>query len=222
MILEEFSQSDSVFFDLVLNFKHKSRVVTGSSCEVDPFLSVSALSLGGRTVDGVLKAVGVPEEFSVFDGAIVVTVHFSYKCDLFVVQFEFEESENLLELLLRDFEVVVAVPILEETLGVESFLSDDVGETLKNSLDDFLLFCSRGRSTVVSVERCCSNLCFEVFLESFSGEYFVDAVAECFPGNVLSSLRCFEMSFKLFKFWDRDRNFGHVESNSKLGSGDGT
>jgi hypothetical protein len=202
MILEEFSQSNSVFFDLVLNFVHQSSVVTGSSGEVNPFLSVGALSLSGGTVDGVLKAVGVAEEFGVFDCAIVVTVHFSYKCDLFVVQFEFKKSKDLLELLLRNFEVVVAIPILEETLGIESFLSDDVGETLKNSRNNFLFFCSRGRSSVVSVERCLSNLCFEVFLESLSSENFVDAVAECFPGNMLSSLRSFEISFELFKFWD--------------------
>jgi len=64
-------------------------MVVSSSLEVGPGLGVGAFSFSCGPINSVSKAVGITEEVGVSDCTIVVTIDFSDKRDLFVVQFKF-------------------------------------------------------------------------------------------------------------------------------------
>lgn len=72
VILEEFEQSNSVFLALVHNLHHELVMLSGT-VEVSPRLNVGGLGSSGGSIDNVLEAVGIPQEFIVTD----FTVRFS-------------------------------------------------------------------------------------------------------------------------------------------------
>ena len=134
VILEEFKKSDSVFLALVHNFFHEIIVLFGT-VEISPFLNVSGLELGGGSVNNVLKAVSVSQEFSVTNLSVGFSVLSGNAVNLFDAQLVAEEDKDLTELLLRHLEMLVAIPVLEEGLGIESVLTDDFRETVKDGLN---------------------------------------------------------------------------------------
>jgi len=98
----------------------------------------------------------------------------------------------LTELLLGDLEVLVAIPILEERLGVESVLADDFSETVENGLDLSLLFIVGRSASIQSVSAGVIELLVDVLLEALFGEHFINSIAEVSPADVLTSLGGFE------------------------------
>lgn len=175
-------------------------MVISSSSEVSPGLSVSTLGISGRSVDGVVEAVCITKEIVVSDCTIVVSIDFGDQANFLICKFKFEEGEDLLELLLRNLEVVVTIPVLEETLGIEPFFSNNFSETIKDSLHSCLFFTRWSNSSVGCVESCSSNSRVKVLLESLGSEDFIDAVAEILPADVVSSFWGLELSFELLKF----------------------
>ena len=134
VILEEFKKSDSVFLALVHNFFHEIIVLFGT-VEISPFLNVGGLELGGGSINNVLKAVSVSQEFSVTNLSVGFSVLSGNTVNLFDAQLVAEEDKDLTELLLRHLEMLVAIPVLEEGLGIESVLTDDFRETVKDGLN---------------------------------------------------------------------------------------
>jgi len=94
----------------------------------------------------------------------------------------------LLELLARDLEVLVAVPILEEGLGIETLFPDNFGETAENSVNVSLVSTGGFSSAVDSMGPGISEGSIEVLLEVLLGENLVDSVAEFTPFYVIAGL----------------------------------
>lgn len=92
------------------------------------------------------------------------------------------------ELLLGDLEVLVAVPVLEERLGVESVLADDFSETVEDGLDCSLLFLVGRSASVQSLGAGVIEWLVNVLLEALLGEHFIHSIAEVSPADVLASL----------------------------------
>ena len=146
----------------------------------------------------------------------MISINFWYKSYIFSTEFIFKEGQNLLKLLLSNFEMIVTIPILEETFCVKSFFSNNFGETIQNSLNLFLFSFICWRSTVNSIESSSSNICIKIFLKTLSSENFINTVTECFPANVISSFWRLKMSTYLIEFHLWNWKFGHVQANSEL------
>ena len=118
----------------------KQLFVLPYACEVRFPVHISGLSSGGWCVDDVLEAVAVLKEVSVSDLALFVAVHKANLGHLLGRQGKPEVGKDLPEDLLADLEVLVAVEVLEEALGVKSVSSDDLLEGLNAPLDGFAVF----------------------------------------------------------------------------------
>jgi len=88
--------------------------------------------------------------------------------------------------------MLVAIPVLEEALGVKALLSDDVGETVEDALDAGLLSTGGSGTAVVALSPGVINGHVEVLLEAFLDEDLVDLVTEVSPADVVTSLGSFE------------------------------
>jgi len=126
----------------------------------------------------------------------------------------------LFELLARDLEVLVAVPVLEERLGIETLFPDNFGETAKNSVNVILVDAGSGCPTVDSMGSGVSERSIEVLLEVLLGENLVHGVAEFAPLDVVAGLGGPEVLAEHVEFSLRDGQLTHVESNSELSSCD--
>lgn len=128
----------------------------------------------------------------------------------------------MFELLARDLEVLVAVPVLEEGLCIETLFPDNFGETAENSVDVVLVDASSWRPTVDSMGPGVSERSIEILLEVLLGENLVHSVAEFAPLDVVAGLGGLEVLAEHVEFSLRDGQLTHVESNSELSSRDET
>jgi len=85
----------------------------------------------------------------------------------------------------------VAVKVLEEALGVESVLPNELGEVLGDTPDVVKLGLGGSRSSIDEVSSCVADFDIKVFLETLLCESLVDGIAEFSPLDVLASLWCF-------------------------------
>lgn len=69
-------------------------------------------------MNNVLEAVGILEEFSVTDFTVRLTVLGGNTLDLLSGKIVTEEDKDLTELFLGDLEMLMAIPVLEERLGI--------------------------------------------------------------------------------------------------------
>jgi len=187
VILEELKKSNSVFLALVHNFFHEAGVLLGS-IEIGPFLNVSGFGTGEGSVNSVLEAVGVLQELSVTDLSVEFSVLGGNTLDLLFAELVSEQDKDLTELLLRHLEMLVAIPILEEGLGVESVLADHLGETAEDGLDLRRLVLGGGGASVESLGTGVVEWLVDVFLESLLGEDLINTVAEVSPADVITGL----------------------------------
>lgn len=183
VILQEFSKSDSVSHDVVLDLLDESFDGTGTG-EVDVEWLIGGLSTGVRFVDDVVSVLTIVEEWHVLDITIIVSVLLDNGIELGIADLNTEESDGLFELFWGNLEVVVSIWILEEALSIKSLSSNEVSECIKNAAD--ILFIG-GIWTFCSVETLGSgsiDLNVNGSLEVFLGENFVDAVTEFSPQNM--------------------------------------
>ena len=87
----------------------------------------------------------------------------------------------------------MAVKVLEERLGVQTVLTDDLGETLANVAHDSFFFSSCLTAAVVGAGAGVIKTSVDVLFELFLGEYFLDMVTEVLPSDVFTFFWCFEM-----------------------------
>jgi len=192
VILEELKKSDAIFFALVLDLGHESVVGCVCTAEIGPFLNISGFGFGGGSINNVLKAVSVSQEVGVTDFTVGFSVFGSNEADIISRDVVVEEGKNLSELLLGDLEMLVAIPVLEEGLGIESVLADHAGETVKDGLDLRFLILGGSGASVHSMSTGVVEWLVDVLLESLLGEYLIDTVTEVSPADVLASFRSLE------------------------------
>lgn len=84
----------------------------------------------------------------------------------------------------------VTVEVLEEALGVESVLPNELGEVLGDTPDVVKLGLGGSRSSIDEVGSCVANFNINGLLETLLCESLVDSVAEFSPFDVLASLWC--------------------------------
>jgi hypothetical protein len=190
VVLEELKEADTVLFDAMLDLYHK--VLEGlASTVVDELGSVSALRASVRSIDikdehvTVLKEVGVT---NLVAGSAVATVDLGNAGDLSLAQEESVGGEHLAEDLGSHLEVSVTVKVLEEGLGVETVLANNLLEALNDAVDtgDFLV-CGV-LAAVDSIDFGVVEGNIDGSLQVFLGENSVDGVAEIAPEDVFAFL----------------------------------
>jgi hypothetical protein len=190
VVLEELKEADTVLFDAMLDLYHK--VLEGlASTVVDELGSVSALRASVRSIDikdehvTVLKEVGVT---NLVAGSAVATVDLGNTGDLSLAQEESVGGEHLAEDLGSHLEVSVTVKVLEEGLGVETVLANNLLEALNDAVDtgDFLV-CGV-LAAVDSIDFGVVEGNIDGSLQVFLGENSVDGVAEIAPEDVFAFL----------------------------------
>lgn len=188
VILQEFTESDSVSHDVVLNLLNK-RINGIGTGEVDVKWLIGGFSTGVSFVDDVVAVFAIVEEWHVLDVTFIVSVLLDNGIELGIADLNTKESNGLFELFWGHLEVVVSIWVLEEALSIKSLSSDEVSELIKNFLD--ILFI-KGIWTFSSIETLGSgSINFDIngSLEVLLGEYFVDAVTEISPQN-MGTLLC--------------------------------
>ena len=181
--MQEFTESDSVSHDVVLNLLNK-RINGIGTGEVDVKWLIGGFSTGVSFVDDVVAVFAIVEEWHVLDVTFIVSVLFDNGIELGIADLNTKESNGLFELFWGHLEVVMSIWVLEEALSIKSLSSDEVSELIKNFLD--ILFI-KGIWTFSSIETLGSgSINFDIngSLEVLLGEYFVDAVTEISPQNV--------------------------------------
>jgi hypothetical protein len=151
-------------------------------------------------MNNVLEAVGILEEFGVTDFTVRLTVLGGDTLDLLSGKVVTEEDKDLTELFLRDLEMLMAIPVLEERLGIESVSTDDLSETVKNLLNLSLLVLVSGNASIKSLGSSIIDGFVEVLLKSLLGEDFINVVTEVSPANMFTSLGGLETVADKFKF----------------------
>lgn len=118
--------------------------------------------------------------------------------------------------------MLVAVPVLEEGLGIETLFPDNFGETAEDSVDVVLVVAGGFSSAVDSMGPGISEGSIEVLLEVLLGENLVNSVAEFAPFYVIAGLGGLEVLAEHVEFSLRNGQLTHVESDSELSSRDET
>ena len=183
VILQEFTKSDSVSHDIILDLLNQNFDGTGTS-EVDVEWLIGGLSTGVWFVDDVVTVLAIIEERHVLDVTIIVSVLLDNGVKLSIADLNTKECDGLFELFWGNLEVVVSIWVLEEALGIKSLSSDEVSELIKNLVDILLI---GGVWTFSSIETLGSgsiDLDINGSLEVLLGENFVDAVTEFSPQNM--------------------------------------
>jgi len=172
--------------------------------------SISRLGSSVRAVNDVLQAIGILKEVCVSDVVIFISIHQGNCSDFFFAQRESQSVKDLSELLRSDFEVLVLVEVLEETLCMESVSAHDFTESAHNFVNANLIVFDRNLTTVVGFLSCVTKRLVKFLFEAFLGEYLIDLVAEISPSNVFSFLRCLEVVAQHLEFFSRDWKLSHV------------
>ena len=114
----------------------------------------------------------------------------------------------------------MAVKVLEEALSVQSILSHELSEIIEYSLHVCSLSLICFSSSVYDVGASVTNLSIKLLFKSLFGEYLIDCINKLSPFDVGSFLRSFEGCAEIVEFLGGNRNFSHVETNSKLWGSD--
>lgn len=93
--------------------------------------------------------------------------------------------------------MLVAIPVLEEALGIETLFPDNFGETAQNFLDHFLVGSSGRCAPIDGLSTGISEGLVQILLKVLLGEYFINGIAEFSPFNVVTGLRRLEVLTKL-------------------------
>lgn len=83
---------------------------------------------------------GIVDEVEILNVILFVTINQNNSLELSVTKVESEASQNLLELLWGDLEVLMFVEVLEEGFGVKSLSLDQKLELLDDTLDEVVVF----------------------------------------------------------------------------------
>lgn len=139
VVNEEFSESKSVLLNHLLDFLHEGFNLLSTS-EVEIGLNVGGFGTRGWSIDCVYKALGIVDEVEILNVILFVTINQNNSLELSVTKVESEASQNLLELLWGDLEVLMFVEVLEEGFGVKSLSLDQKLELLDDTLDEVVVF----------------------------------------------------------------------------------
>lgn len=139
VVNEEFSESKSVLLNHLLDFLHEGFSLLSTS-EVEVGLNVGGFGTRGWSIDCVYKALGIVDEVEILNVILFVTINQNNSLELSVTKVESEASQNLLELLWGDLEVLMFVEVLEEGFGVKSLSLDQKLELLDDTLDEVVVF----------------------------------------------------------------------------------
>lgn len=162
------------------------------TAEIGPFLNIGGFGFGGGSINSVLKAVSVSQEVGVTDFTVGFSVFGSNEANIGFRDVVVKEGKNLSELLLGDLEMLVAIPVLEEGLGIESLLTDNFCETVENALDSTELISSSTGASVEGHGTGVIEVGINVLFETLLSEDLINTVAEVSPADVLTSLGGFE------------------------------
>ncbi len=165
VILEEFSQSDSVLFDNVFDLFHEG-IMSLLAIEVNKFVHIGGLCVGGWSMNHILQAVGIIQKFSVLDIIILVSIDQGNSIDIFLTDLEMERVEYLAEDFRGDLEVTKGVTILEEASCIKSVSSDFFTEALNDLSDTVPFSLSSTTSSIDSLGSCSTDLCIIVLLKT--------------------------------------------------------
>ena len=219
VVLEELDHSNAVLLYHVFNLRHQGLVLLFAS-KIEVPIHVRRLGAGGWSVDSLVEVVAVTEELGIFDLQVLVSVDEGKQVDLLIADREPEVGKDLSEDLLRDLEVLMAVVVLEEGLGVKSVPPGEFGEVEHDLLNLRLIVFICLWSVIVSRGVDIINVAVDVLLEALLGEDFVHCIAEVPPADVLASLVGLEFLAEVLELLLRDLDLGHAEANSELAGGD--
>lgn len=199
VILEELKESDSIFLGLLLDFSHED-IELRVSLEVSLLAVVHWFGLSVNVLGSDVRGVGIFKEIHVNDLSVRVAVVSNQALALVVSEDKSESRQNLSELLGRDFEVLVLVPVLEEALGIESVLNEQVSE----SLHDISGLSNLLRSgSLVSIESLSAHVVkwnIYALLKALLREDLINLIAEVSPPHVFALFWRLEMITKQLKF----------------------
>ena len=116
--------------------------------------------------------------------------------------------------------MLVAIEVLEEALGVESVLPDELCEVVEHPLHVGPLRLRSFGSAIDDVGASVTNFGIQLLFKAFLGENLIDSVDKLSPLNMSAFFGSFESIAKLLKFLSRDGYLGHIETNSELRGGD--
>lgn len=139
VVNEEFSESKSVLLNHLLDFLHEGFNLLSTS-EVEIGLNVGGFGTRGWSIDCVYKALGIVDEVEILNVILFVTINQNNSLELSVTKVESEASQNLLELLWGDLEVLMFVEVLEEGFGVKSLSLDQKLELFDDTLYEVVVF----------------------------------------------------------------------------------
>lgn len=137
VILEELVETDSVPLDLGLELEDEGFVsfLTDKGPHLADILRLLGLVNFINLLLIGLEWVAIVDELHVLDLIVVSTVDLVDGKEVLIGHCEAEIGKSLSELLRGDLEVLVAVPILEETLGVKSVPLEPVSESSDDIID---------------------------------------------------------------------------------------
>ena len=90
--------------------------------------------------------------------------------------------------------MLVAIPVLEEALGIEAVFPDNFRETVQNSLNLKLIVFSGSGATINCMCAGGTERDIQILFEVLNGENFINFVAEFLIFDVITGLICLEMS----------------------------
>lgn len=166
MILEKLTKTDPILLDLRLDLEDEGLIVIFTGEEV--YLSNVGGLLSILKLLGSSEGVTIVYEFKILNLVFVSAVDLHYSFKLFIRHGEAKVGQSLSELLRRDLEVFVAIPILEETLGVKSVSLEPFSEGSDHSLNKSSLVRTGISATIEGLGPCIFegelNLLFKSFL----------------------------------------------------------
>lgn len=188
--------------------------------EVSEPVSESRLGSSSRSIDDVLEAVSGTKELVILNVILFISVHKGNGIDLLLIDLESKSVEDLAEDLGGDLEGSVSIVILEEALGIESVLANDLTEGIDDLLADIGLLTG---GTATSISRHGASHAdggVKVLFKTLGSEDLVDVVREFSPLDVLALLRGLVELAEHQELRLRDGHLGHGEADAELSSCD--
>ena len=216
VVLEELVDPDPILFHNLFDFHHEW-LDRSLSREVREAVSEGGLGTGGVPVDDVLEAVSVLQELLVLNIVILVAVDKGHSVDLGLIDLEAKGVEDLAEDLGGDLERAQGVTVLEEALGIEAILADNLSEVVDNLLTECTLISIGLASAIHCVDTGLTHRDVNIALETLRREDLINSVRELSPLDVLTLLRRLKDSAEELELAVRDGHLGHVEPNAELG-----
>lgn len=102
------------------------------------------------------------------------------------------------------------VKVLEETLGIQSVLPNQLLELIHNSKDIIFLLLSSLSPIIHSVCASHTNFLVQILFKSFLGEYFIHSVAEVSPSYAIRVFGRSKGFTQLLEFRVRYWQFSHA------------